>query len=211
MQLNTENYQVLFDIKPRKGDLKKMEIVQAAIECIATIGFENTTYQAIADKIDTRRAHVAYHFSDKSDIFKACIIYINSNYQRILIEKIESASTGKEILAQYAESPFTWAQDYPNELSVMLLFYYLCTINEEYKSLNDQIRKSGIQRILLVLTQKCELKNDIQELEAFASRLQNLISGSIIDAVTTNKESLTQSKKKTRDYVLQIMTQMENQ
>ena len=154
---------------------------------------------------------MAYHFGDKSDIFKACINYINSNYQRILVERIESANSGKQILANYAESPFIWAQDFPHELSVKLLFYYLCTGDDEYKELNDQIRKSGIQRILLVLTQKCALKQDIKELEAFASRLQNLISGSIIDAVTTNKESLTHAKKKTRDYVIEIIAQVEFQ
>lgn len=195
--MDTTGFQNFFDQRPSKGDMKKLEIIKAAIECIATIGFEKTTYQAIAEKLETRRAHIAYHFNDKADIFKACILYINSNYKRILTEHLEGAKDGPESIKRYAESPFLWAETNPSELSVMLLFYYLCTIDEEYRNLNDELRTRGVERILLVLSQECQIDLPPLELELKAKQIQNLISGSIMDAVTTRNKSLEQAKKET--------------
>lgn len=195
--MEMQNYQNFLEQKPSKGDLKKLEIIQAAIECIAGIGFEKTTYQAIAEKIGTRRAHIAYHFKDKSDIFKASIQYINSHYQNILTEQLELADPGIDTIVKYAESPFVWAEQNPDELSVMLLFYYLCSIDSEYRALNDELRKRGVERILLVLSQECRLELMPDELELKAKQIQNLISGSIMDAVTTQNKSLVQAKQDT--------------
>ncbi len=195
--MEMQSYQNFLDQKPSKGDLKKLEIIQAAIECISSIGFEKTTYQAIAEKVGTRRAHIAYHFKDKSDIFKASIQYINGNYQRILTEQLEEAQPGIDTIIKYASSPFVWAEQNPNELSVMLLFYYLCTIDPEYRALNDDLRKRGVERILLVLTQECRIELMPVELELKAKQIQNLISGSIMDAVTTQHKSLKQAKDET--------------
>lgn len=195
--MEVHNYQNFLEQKPSKGELKKLEIIQAAIECISTIGFEKTTYQAIAEKIGTRRAHIAYHFKDKSDIFKASIQYINTNYQLVLSEQLDSAEPGIDTIEKYAASPFVWAERYPNELSVMLLFYYLCAIDTEYRRLNDELRKRGVERILLVLTQECHFDLKPADLELKAKQIQNLISGSIMDAVTTQNKSLTQAKIET--------------
>ena len=195
--MEVQGFHNFLDNKPSKGDLKKLEIIQAAIECIAGIGFEKTTYQAIAEKIGTRRAHIAYHFKDKSDIFKASIQYINGNYQRILTEQLEEADPGLDTIKKYAGSPFVWAEQNPDELSVMLLFYYLCTIDPEYRALNDDLRKRGVERILLVLSQECRVELLPMELELKAKQIQNLISGSILDAVTTQQKSLTQAKEET--------------
>jgi AcrR family transcriptional regulator len=133
----------LFEFKPRKGDIKKMEIVLAAIECIATIGFEKTTYEAIAQRIGTRRAHVAYHFKDKENIFEACIKFIMARYQQTSIKHIEAAKDGLEMLVNYTEAPFIWAEENPHQLSVMLLFYYLCTVDDKYQEIHAFQENTG--------------------------------------------------------------------
>ena len=191
--------------KPSKGDLKKLEIIQAAIECIASIGFEKTTYEAIAKKIGTRRAHVAYHFKDKEDIFKACILSINHNYQEVLKKHVAKAKSGKELLIHFAEGPFVWAEKSSDELSVMLLFYYLSAVNKEYKSLNTQLKSAGIQRLVMVMSQELKLKSSIDELKYVAKEIQNIVTGSVIDAATTNNKTLKQARKDVRKSVLNIL------
>jgi AcrR family transcriptional regulator len=42
------------EFRPRKGDLKKIEIIQAAIDVLAHQGLENTTYEQIG--IDTLKS-----------------------------------------------------------------------------------------------------------------------------------------------------------
>ena len=197
----------LFEFKPRKGDLKKMEIIMAAIECIATIGFEKTTYEAIAKKIGTRRAHVAYHFKDKSDIFEACIKYIMASYQQTSINRIEAAKDGLEMLVNYAEAPFLWAEENPQQLSVMLLFYYLCTVDEKYMELHNAIRSGGVERIQYILTNKLTKKIPAKEAAPMAKMIQNLVSGSIMDVTTTGTKSLKEARKDIKKQVLRIISQ----
>ncbi len=197
----------LFEFKPRKGDLKKMEIILAAIECIATIGFEKTTYEAIAQKIGTRRAHVAYHFKDKSDIFESCIRFIMANYQQASIKAIEEAKDGLEMLVNYAQTPFTWAEENPQQVSVMLLFYYLCTVDEKYKELHATIRKGGVERIQYILTNKLSKKIDPLKAAPMAKSIQNLVSGSIMDVATTGNKTLREAKQQIKEQVLRIISQ----
>ena len=161
----------MFDFKPRKGDLKKIEILKATIECLGTLGVEKTTYEAIASKIDTRRAHVAYHFKDKHDLFKAAIKYIVANYQQISISNLSEAKSGKDMLYRYVDAVFTWASKYPNEVSVMLLLYYFCTFDNSYKELNDQIRAGGVERIHYILSTIDNVAMSEKERDVFSKNI----------------------------------------
>jgi len=184
----------LFEYKPRKGDIKKMEIIKAAIECLATDGLEKTSYEAIAKRIGTRRAHVAYYFSDKNDIFKSAIKYILATYQQISISHLQNAEDGMDMLFKYVSAVFDWAQKHPSQVSVMLLLYYLCTIKEDYRILNDQIRANGHERIFYILATKLEKSMDKNKARVLSKNIQNMMSAAIIDSVTTEGKSLEQAK-----------------
>lgn len=197
----------LFEFKPRKGDLKKIEIILAAIECMATIGYEKTTYEAIAQKIGTRRAHVAYHFRDKSDIFEASIKFINASYQKTAMEQLESAKDGMEMIVNYIQAPFIWAEENPQQLSVMLLFYYLCLIDEKYQELHAGLRQKGVERIEYILTTKLTKKVPAAEARPMAKAIQNLMSGTLMDLSTTGQMTLKQGRKLVKEQVLKMIAQ----
>lgn len=189
--------QELFEFKAKKGDLKKIEIIEACIECLATIGHEKCTYEAIAQKIGTRRAHVAYHFSNKNDIFEGCVRFILASYQQTSLEHLKKASTGEQMIDKLIEAPFIWAQERPQQVKVMLLFYYLAGLKENYLELHNQIRSGGVKRIEHILTQKMDKTVPVKEAKLLAKTIQNLISGAIMDAVTTNLTSLKKAKANT--------------
>ena len=195
----------LFEFKPRKGDLKKIEIILAAIECMSTIGHEKTTYEAIAKKIGTRRAHVAYHFKDKADIFEASIKYINASYQQTCIQQMEAAKDGEKMLMNYVEAPFIWAEENPQQLSVMLLFYYLCTIDEKYRKLHGELRTKGHERIEYILAHKIKNPLPLDQAKPLAKAIQNLMSGTIMDVSTTGKMSLKAGRSLVKDQVAQMI------
>lgn len=185
----------LFDFKLRKGDIKRIEIIQAAIECLATIGIDNTTYDAVAKKVGTTRAHIAYYFTDKDQIYMAAIKYILANFQQTILEHIsEKNLTGKELLEEYVEAVFLWAKKYPEQLTVMILLYYLCRFREDMVELNHHIRKGGYERVYYILTTKMGKKLSEKKATTVARALINLISGSMIDATTTQSMSLDEAK-----------------
>lgn len=196
----------LFEFKPRKGDLKKIEIILAAIDCMATIGYEKTTYEAIAKRIGTRRAHVAYHFKDKADIFEASIKYINASYQQTSIQQMEEANDGLQTLVNYIEAPFIWAEQNPSQLAVMLLFYYLCLIDEKYRTLHADLRQKGAQRIEYILTNKLSTPIDKEVAPEMAKTIQNLMSGTILDLSTTGNMTLKEGRALVKGQVLKMIS-----
>jgi AcrR family transcriptional regulator len=194
----------LFEYKPRKGDIKKMEIIKATIECLATDGLEKTTYEAIAKRIGTRRAHVAYYFSEKHDIFKSSIRFILATYQQISITHLQQAEDGTDMLYKYISAVFDWAKKHPHQLSVMLLLYYLCTVKEEYRTLNTEIRTNGEERLFYILAMKLEKNMAKNKARILSKNIQNMISAAIIDSVSTSRKSLDQAQAEVLELV-QIM------
>lgn len=185
----------LFDFKLRKGDMKRIEIIQASIECLATIGIDNTTYDAVAKKVGTTRAHIAYYFTDKDQIYIASIKYILASFQQTILEHLsEKNLNGKELLEEYVEAVFLWAKNYPDQLTVMILLYYLCRFREDMVELNHQIRKAGYERVYYILTSKMSKKLNEKKATVIARALINLISGSMIDATTTKSMTLDEAK-----------------
>jgi AcrR family transcriptional regulator len=207
------SFHELFEFRPRKGDLKKMEIILAAIDCLAELGPEKTTYEAIATRIGTRRAHVAYYFKDKSEIVLAATRYIIANYQQASMEHLQKAKTGEEMLLAYVEGPFLWAIKHPEQLSVMLLFYYFCTVREEYKELHDQIRSGGVERIQFILSSKLQRPINPTQALWLAKAIQNLASGYILDTSTTKGGTLQEAMQEAKKITLSLLAscQMENQ
>lgn len=199
----------LFEYRPRKGDIKKVEIIKAAIECLGTIGLENTTFEAIAKRIGTRRAHVAYHFSEKQSIFYAAVKYILATFQQLTIHYIQHETDGRQMLIRYIDAAFDWAKNYPDQLSVMLLLYYYCTIKPEYRKLHDKIRTNGVERISYILTNKCVPPVASDTAKTISKHIQNLISGGMMDVVTTNSRSLDEAKADAMQLVLLLLQQRE--
>ncbi|OUR99594.1 hypothetical protein A9Q84_00820 [Halobacteriovorax marinus] len=185
----------LFEFRPRKGDLKKVEIIKASIECLATLGIEKTSYEAIAKVIGTRRAHVAYHFADKHEIFKSAIKYILATYQQMSLEHIAKATSGEDMLIKYVEAAFSWADLHPKQVSVILLLYYFCSIDEDYLELNDRVKKKGQERIYFILKAQMKKNFTSEKAKALSSIIQNLTSSTIQDCYTTKDYSLKTGKE----------------
>lgn len=186
----------LFEFRQRKGDLKKLEIIQAAIECIAEVGHDQTTYEAIAQKLGTRRAHIAYHYSEKNQIFLAAVKFILGTYQQTVVDAlslVDDQENGKKLLRTYVQAAFNWARENPTQVQCMLLLYYLSTLHPEFKELHHQVRAGGVDR-LRYLFSKTQGELSVAEQKHRAKTLQNLLSGSMMDAVTTDGVSLAQAQ-----------------
>ncbi len=186
-----------FEFKPRKGDLKKLEIIKAAVDILATKGLDNTTYEAIAQEIGTRRAHIAYHFSDKSDIFFAAVKYILATYQNETALQLKGAESGEEMLKRYVSSTFEWARKNPHQVSVMLLLYYMCTTTERFIELNTEVRLAGKKRLSYLLSKLEGNKIKSTELDNLAATIGDLISAGIIAATTQKDLGLEEMRLKT--------------
>ena len=187
----------LFEFLPRKGDLKKIEIIKATINCLAKLGVDNTTFEAIAESIGTRKSHIAYHFSDKNLLFLDCIKYILATYQSLSIEKMRDSESGIDLLENFVQGPFIWAKKYPEQLPVMFLLYYYGHMNSDYRKLHIQVREGGYQRVHYILTKRMKIKGKPEKMKILSMAILNIISGQLVNVTTTNKASIDKAMKET--------------
>jgi TetR/AcrR family transcriptional regulator, transcriptional repressor of bet genes len=183
----------LFEAKPSKGDLKRLEIIKAAVKSIARDGFEGGTFESIAKSLKTRRSHVAYYYKDRNQLLTAVIEYIIATAQEITIELIRSQSTPLEQILAMSDAVFVWAKKYPEQARILVFFYYTCSSEPRFKKLNTQIREAGVDRIKSLLGMV--LKEHPQalgrlSLEESAKALQSIMTGLAIDFVSTEKSTL---------------------
>ncbi len=185
----------LFPLTPRKGDLRKGEIIQAAIESIGKDGIENLSYESIGAKLNINRAHVAYYFKKKDEIVESAIKYITFVANELTVQEILKAKDDVSRIEGVVIAAFKWIEQNPNQGSTMLAFYHLCGHNKTFKKLHTQIRIAGAERLssLLAKIAKGASEEDIQ------------LSGETIQAIITNNilEYLTAEKTISYDKTLQ--------
>ncbi|MCK5883997.1 MAG: TetR family transcriptional regulator [Bacteriovoracaceae bacterium] len=137
----------LFDYTPSKGDLKKLEITKAAIECLAQVGIEKTTFEAIAKKIGTRRAHVAYHFPEKHKIFLSAVKYVLATFQEEISKSVDQVDNSRDKLTSYVNASFNWMEKYPEQVTVLMLMFYLCALEHDFMDFYSLMRDKEIERL----------------------------------------------------------------
>ena len=173
-------FAALFERRLSKGDHKKFEIVETAIECLAKDGIENTTFDSIGAKLRIRRSHVVYYFPRMTDLIDAVIQYVAATAQSSTLERLEKAGDWRAQIQAYVEGPFEWCRRYPDHPKVLILFFHLCTHFPEYRTMNGRIRDAGYRRILAILEGGFGPRPP-SGLPALARALQGLITSRLID------------------------------
>ncbi|MGK5089642.1 TetR family transcriptional regulator [Bdellovibrionota bacterium FG-2] len=197
----------LFTLSPRKGDLKRYAIIEAAIHSFAKDGIENTSFDSIGARLKIGRSHVAYYYPTRDEILEAVIQFITATAQNVIIERLTGTSNWREQLSAYVEGNFIWGEKYPEHAEVMLLFQYLCTHNKRWRDLHAKIRESGRKRIkslLLSGIDSRELPNI--DVEQWSEMIQSWVTGGLIEmTIGPPGQATAERGKKTAQLVLELL------
>lgn len=176
------------DVLPRtlsKSERRRLEILEAAIACYATIGLDNTTYERIAEKVGISRSLVNQYFPQKELLSEQVMRYIRVSLQKLALDAVGAAGTPEEQLAGLVESTFKWVKEYDTYVKVWILFYYYCTINDRFKRINTELVQVGHDRITSLLAAINAGKQVAPEtLRARAKTIQVVFTGALVSAVT---------------------------
>jgi len=191
----------LFPHQVNKGDLKRYEIIGAAIDCFAKEGFEGGTFDAIAKKLKTRRSHIAYYFSDKDELFSSALRYIIAQAQKVTVEFIAQKKEPLEQVIAMSDAAFEWAKQYPKQAQVLMLFYYSAATSPKYKKMHSEIRKAGLSRIHALVREEFkrrEFEIEDVDVDLHSRALHSLMTGFVLDQITTtmgNEADLTSAAR----------------
>ena len=185
------------NFSPKKGDLRKAELLEATIYCLAHLGIENTTFESIGKRCHMKKTHVAYYFPDKADLVEAAIKFVVAHVQDITVEFVSQSEKPTSVLKAFVEGTFHWVASYPDEPRVILLMYYYSTISPSYKKLHDQVRQLGAKRLSAILKNISPKSASNTCLEG-GKHIQALLTGYLVEYLTTEtKHSASYYSQKT--------------
>jgi len=198
-------YSQFLKFKPNKGDLRRIAILENAIECIATIGVEASSLEAIGKKHKMTKAHVAYYYDDRKTIVEAAIKFVVATVQSFTVRHVKEAATEKDRLEAFINGTFDWVGTYPKHPSVIMLMYYYSSFDPFYRKLHTEVRATGAERIQAVIE---PLLSSAKKKQAgtLAKLVQSILTGHLLDYITTASPlSLEQLRRKTVKEILETV------
>ena len=99
---------------------RRAQIVEAAIETVAEVGYANASLSRIAVRLGISKGVISYHFAGKDDLIAEIVRQVLQQARAYMQPRIEAQTTGPEMLHAYIESNLEFMRDNPNQLSALV-------------------------------------------------------------------------------------------
>ncbi|MFZ4715696.1 MAG: TetR/AcrR family transcriptional regulator [Bacteriovoracaceae bacterium] len=184
--------------KLTKGQKTAQKILEAAARCISKVGVEKTSVTNIAKEAELKRSLIAYHYPKKAEIFYKVIISITQS----IVEQ-RSANTenlkGREKLQQILLSYTDFFYQNTHYFNCYLHFFYMSSIDEKYRKLNDQITNNSLDVLKEAIREIFDMEKmplNEKAMNDFAELLYQRLIGVIMRYFSTNHNFSTEQYRK---------------
>jgi AcrR family transcriptional regulator len=99
---------------------RRAQIVEAAIETLAEVGYANASLARIAARLGISKGVISYHFAGKDDLIAEIVSQVLLRAWAYIQPRIEAQTTGPEMLRAYIESNLEFMRDNPKQLSAVV-------------------------------------------------------------------------------------------
>jgi len=144
-------FREVIPFRMRKGDLRKIEIIEAAIDCIATDGLDKLTFESLGKRSKIGKSHVRYHFPTLDELVFNTIRYVYAHGQGVVADYIREETKAKNRLKAYINGTFHWMESHPQHAAVVVLLLYLSTSRSQYRKLQTELWATGSERVRAIL------------------------------------------------------------
>src|SRR5487761_1413868 len=93
---------------------RRQQIVAAAIDTIAEVGFGQASLARIAERIGVSKGVISYHFAGKDDLIREVVVDVVEAGRAYMIPRIFAESTGPATLRAYIESNLAFMREHRN-------------------------------------------------------------------------------------------------
>ena len=190
--------------KLTKGQKTAQKILEAAARCISKVGVEKTSVTNIAKEAELKRSLIAYHFPKKAEIFYKVIISITQS-----IVEMRTTNTldlkGREKLQQVLLTYTDFFYQNTHYFNCYLHFFYMSSIDEKYRKLNDQITNNSLDVLKDCIREICVKENipaNERAMSDFAELLYQRLIGVIMRYFSTNHNFSTEQY---RDHYVELL------
>jgi len=99
---------------------RRQQIVAAAIDTIAEVGFAQASLARIAERIGISKGVISYHFAGKEDLIRQVVVEIIEASGAYIIPRVFAESTGPARLHAYIESNLAFMAEHRNSMVAIL-------------------------------------------------------------------------------------------
>jgi TetR/AcrR family fatty acid metabolism transcriptional regulator len=99
---------------------RRAQIVSAAIDTIAELGYGQASLARIAERAGTSKGVISYHFAGKDDLIREIIAEVLAKGEAYVLPRILAESSGPGMLRAYIESNLAFMREYRNHLLAFL-------------------------------------------------------------------------------------------
>ncbi len=93
---------------------RRQQIVGAAIDTIAEVGYAQASLARIAARIGISKGVISYHFAGKDDLMSQVVIDVVEAGRAYIAPRVFAESTGPALLRSYIESNLTFMREHRN-------------------------------------------------------------------------------------------------
>ena len=99
---------------------RRAQIVAAAIDTIAEVGFSGASFARIAERVGISRGLISYHFAGKDDLMKEVVRQAAGQAIAYIRPRVIAESTGPAMLRAYIQSNLAFMRDHRNNVIAMI-------------------------------------------------------------------------------------------
>src|SRR5579872_2728164 len=100
---------------------RRAQIVAAAIDTIAELGYGQASLARIAETAGTSKGVIIYHFGSKDDLIREIVAELSAKGRAYLGPRLEAEPTGAGMLRAYIESNMAFIRENRNHVLAIIL------------------------------------------------------------------------------------------
>ena len=178
-------------------DKRKHEILQKSLDVFIDEGYEDATFQKIADRCGITRTTLYIYFKNKHEIFLGSIKELLAELERSLTKIIQEKSSSEQTLRQVLLSIVDQCEKNPKLFSVLL--NYLMQLKKSGVDTNKRVRSRiiRIRHLLSTIIITGMKNNEFRQvnIKATDEMLFSLLEATIFRIAVLNQTDMTDIRK----------------
>jgi TetR/AcrR family fatty acid metabolism transcriptional regulator len=158
---------------------RRAQIVQAAIEVIAELGYAHATLEQIARRAGISRGLISYHFAGRDELIGQVVAEVFAAGGAYMRPRIEAQQTASDMLRAYIESNLTYMRDHPAQMAALVQIFSNVNTIEGVPGLDPSTLDQGRAD----LEQLLQWGQETGEFRAFDTRVMAVAIRNVIDGI----------------------------
>lgn len=135
--------------RTRKSALdRRVEIVEKAVEIFAAVGFQEASFQKIADALGVSQSAVLHHFPSKEALLEESLRHIVQHNHELVQAALKPKDDALVRLRKHFFVNLEWALRFRPEAQIILMLYAMAGHSERLASFYESVLTGGRARVV---------------------------------------------------------------